>query len=62
MSEQEYQTRVQALIDRKLEKPKNLSQETSRHWGQIKSGYYDFEQGKQESLNLCTLPGSKSDT
>ncbi|CAB4420535.1 unnamed protein product [Rhizophagus irregularis] len=44
MSEQEYQTRVQALIDRKLEKPKNLSQETSRHWGQIKSGYYDFEQ------------------
>ncbi|PKB96546.1 hypothetical protein RhiirA5_434645, partial [Rhizophagus irregularis] len=32
------------LIDRKLEKPKNLSQETSRHWGQIKSGYYDFEQ------------------
>lgn len=48
MSEQEYQTRVQALIDRKLEKPKNLTQETHRHWNQIRSGYYDFEQGKKE--------------
>jgi insulysin len=52
MTEQEYQTRVQALIDKILEKPKNLSQETSRYWGQINSGYYDFEQGKKEKRSF----------
>ncbi|RIA87766.1 Metalloenzyme, LuxS/M16 peptidase-like protein [Glomus cerebriforme] len=44
MSEQEYQKQIQSLIVKKLEKPKNLSQESFRYWNHIKSGYYDFEQ------------------
>ncbi|GBB86466.1 hypothetical protein RclHR1_01290010 [Rhizophagus clarus] len=48
MSEEEYQTRIQSLISKKLEKPKNLSQETNRHWGQIELGFYDFEQNEKD--------------
>ncbi|RIA87179.1 Metalloenzyme, LuxS/M16 peptidase-like protein [Glomus cerebriforme] len=44
MSEQEYQKQIQSLIVKKLEKPKNLTQESFRYWGDIISGYYDFEQ------------------
>ncbi|KAG0325326.1 Insulinase (Peptidase M16) [Dissophora globulifera] len=44
MTEEAYQKQVQSLIQRKLEKPKNLGQESKRYWDQITSGYYDFEE------------------
>ncbi|KAF9357740.1 Insulinase (Peptidase M16) [Mortierella sp. NVP85] len=45
---EEYEKEVNSLIQRKLEKDKNLKQETYRYWGQIVSGYYDFEEIKDE--------------
>ena len=46
MSEQEYQSQIQSLIVKMLEKPKSLFQESSRYWEFIESGYYYFDRGK----------------
>ncbi|KAG0239287.1 Metalloenzyme, LuxS/M16 peptidase-like protein [Mortierella sp. GBAus27b] len=48
MTGDEYDKQVNSLIQKKLEKDKNLRQETYRYWGQIVSGYYDFEEIKDE--------------
>ena len=52
MSDDDFDTRRRGLIVKKLEKPKNLAEETGDYWSQIISGYYDFHQGK---LNGCGL-------
>lgn len=52
MSDDDFDTRRKGLITKKLEKPKNLAEETGDYWGQISSGYYDFCQGK---LHGCEL-------
>lgn len=44
MSDSDFEGHKRSLINKRLEKPKNLSQETSRHWSQINNEYYDFEQ------------------
>ncbi|KAG0225257.1 Insulinase (Peptidase M16) [Actinomortierella wolfii] len=44
MTEQEYQKQVSSLIQKKLEKDKNLRVETHRYWGHITSGYYEFDE------------------
>jgi insulysin len=54
MSDDDFDTRRRGLIVKKLEKPKNLTEETGDYWGQIISGYYDFHQGK---LHGCGLQG-----
>lgn len=46
MTDAEFESHKRSLIVRRLEKLKNLDQETSRHWSQISSEYYDFELGK----------------
>lgn len=46
MSETEFESHKRSLINKRLEKPKNLDQETARHWNQISSEYLDFEYGK----------------
>ncbi|KAF7563795.1 hypothetical protein G7046_g302 [Stylonectria norvegica] len=43
MSDTEFEGHKRSLIVRRLEKLRNLDQESSRHWGQISSEYYDFE-------------------
>ncbi|GJJ71266.1 insulysin [Entomortierella parvispora] len=48
MTEEEYAKQVNSLIQKKLEKDKNLRQETYRYWGQIVSGYYDFDELQDE--------------
>ena len=53
MPEQEYQTQIQSLIVKKLEKPKYLFQESGRYWDHIDFGYYDFEQGKIYVYIIC---------
>jgi insulysin len=55
MSEEEYQKQVQSLIVKKLEKPKNLGQETQRYWNHIGSGYYEFDQGKKKTSLISFL-------
>lgn len=46
MPDDDFGTRRRGLIVKKLEKPKNLAEETGNSWGQIRSGYYDFSQGE----------------
>jgi insulysin len=46
MSETEFEDHKRSLIVKRLEKLRNLDQESRRHWSQITSEYYDFEQGK----------------
>ncbi|KAI0367165.1 LuxS/MPP-like metallohydrolase [Pilatotrama ljubarskyi] len=42
MSPEEFSTHKEGLLVKKLERPKNLAEETARFWGHIRSGYYDF--------------------
>ncbi|KAF9354795.1 Insulinase (Peptidase M16) [Mortierella sp. NVP85] len=57
MTEEEFQKQVQSLIQKKLEKHKNLMEETTVYWDQITSGYYDFseEQDDVEEIKKVTL-------
>ena len=46
MSDAEFEGHKRSLILKRLEKPRNLDQESTRHWTQIHNEYYDFEIGK----------------
>lgn len=48
MTVQDFERQVQSLIEKKLRKDMKLREETSRYWGQIMSGYYDFWEVKEE--------------
>lgn len=50
MSESEFEGHKRSLIVKRLEKMKNLDQETNRHWTQIYGEYYDFEIGMSELI------------
>lgn len=61
MSEAEFEGHKRSLILKRLEKPRNLGQESNRHWSEIASEYYDFENGKcppnldsEEFVVICT--------
>lgn len=45
MSDSEFEGHKRSLVIRRLEKLRNLDQESSRHWTQIANEYYDFELG-----------------
>ena len=45
MSSEEFEGHKRSLINKRLEKLKNLGQETTRFWSHIGSEYFDFEQG-----------------
>ncbi len=42
LSDEEFDKNRQSLVDKRLEKPKNLYGESSRFWARIGDGYYDF--------------------
>ena len=42
LTEAELQTQKEGLITKKLERAKNLNEETSRFWSKIRAGHYDF--------------------
>lgn len=46
MSDEEFQRHVTSLIDKKLEKVKNLNQESGRYWMHIADEFFDFYQRK----------------
>ncbi|CAG8442154.1 10343_t:CDS:10 [Acaulospora morrowiae] len=58
-SDEEYNRHVNALIERNLEKDKNLREETGRYWGTICSGYYDFNRVKVDTEYLRELKKSE---
>ena len=49
MSADDFTIRRGGLINKKLEKAKNLAEEAGDYWGQIRSGYYNFSQGEFHS-------------
>ena len=51
MTPDAYEEHVTSLINKKLEKDKNLSEESSRFWRYIEAGTYDFDRGKQLCAN-----------
>ena len=42
MSDADFESHKRSVITKRLEKLKNLDQETNRHWAQISNEYYDF--------------------
>lgn len=56
LSEEDFKKHVNALIVKKLQKVKNISEERSRFWNRIASGFYDFERREEDSNLLRTIP------
>ena len=48
LTDEQFNKNVTSLINEKLEKPKNLNNESSRFWLDISSGYYDFHRRLKE--------------
>ncbi|KAL5340647.1 Metalloenzyme, LuxS/M16 peptidase-like protein [Aspergillus crustosus] len=59
MSEDEFEGHKRSVINKRLEKLKNLSSETSRYWSHIGSEYYDFLQNETDAARVRDL--TKSD-
>ncbi|XP_029690970.1 insulin-degrading enzyme isoform X2 [Takifugu rubripes] len=55
MSEEAFQKHIQALAIRRLDKPKKLSAECGKHWGEIISQQYHFDRDTIEVAYLKTL-------
>ncbi|RGP63560.1 insulysin [Fusarium sporotrichioides] len=58
MSDTEFEGHKRSLIVRRLEKLRNLDQESTRHWSQITNEYYDFELAQRDAaqIKLLTKP------
>ncbi|OAA74109.1 Metalloenzyme, LuxS/M16 peptidase-like, metal-binding protein [Cordyceps fumosorosea ARSEF 2679] len=52
MSDSEFESHKRSLINKRLEKLRNLDQESSRHWTQISKEYYDFEQAQLDAAEV----------
>lgn len=46
MSDEQFNALKRAIINKRLEEPKNMSQEHNRFWNHVASGAYDFQAGK----------------
>ncbi|KAG6014527.1 hypothetical protein E4U43_006434 [Claviceps pusilla] len=55
MSETDFEGHKRSLIVKRLEKLRNLDQESGRHCAQIESEYYDFEQAQQDAAHVKEL-------
>ncbi|XP_032409047.1 insulin-degrading enzyme isoform X2 [Xiphophorus hellerii] len=55
MSEEAFQKHIQALAIRRLDKPKKLSAECAKYWGEIISQQYNFDRDNIEVAHLKTL-------
>ena len=56
LSEEQFQKHVDALADRRLEKPKKMSSQSSRYWSEIISQQYNFDRGNlslQYDSGIC---------
>ncbi|KAI9774121.1 MAG: Insulinase (Peptidase M16) [Geoglossum simile] len=58
MSEEEFEGHKRSLVNKKLEKHKNLREESRWLWGHIASDFYDFDQTELDvaEVNLITKP------
>lgn len=55
MSDDDFESHKRSLITKRLEKIKNLDQETSRFWSHIGGEYFDFLQREKEVAHLRAL-------
>ncbi|XP_061645273.1 insulin-degrading enzyme isoform X3 [Phyllopteryx taeniolatus] len=55
MSDEAFQKHIQALAIRRLDKPKKLSAECAKYWGEIISQQYNFDRDNVEVAHLKTL-------
>ncbi|XP_014680687.1 PREDICTED: insulin-degrading enzyme-like [Priapulus caudatus] len=55
MSDEEFQRHLSALVARRLEKPKKLSHQSAKYWGEIVSRQYNFDRDSIEVAHLKTL-------
>ncbi|RLL97604.1 hypothetical protein CFD26_106184 [Aspergillus turcosus] len=55
MSEKDFEGHKRSVINKRLEKLKNLSSETSRFWSHIGSEYFDFLQNESDAANVRAL-------
>ncbi|OJT06440.1 Insulin-degrading enzyme [Trametes pubescens] len=55
MSPDEFTRQKEGLIVKKLERAKNLHEETSRFWAHIRSGYYDFLRHEEDASLIREL-------
>lgn len=46
MSDEAFQKHIQALAIRRLDKPKKLSAECAKYWGEIITQQYNFDRGE----------------
>ena len=59
MSQEDFEAHKKSLINKRLEKVKNLHQESGRLWAYISSEYYDFSQRDIEADHLKCLTKSE---
>ena len=59
MPDEEFESHKQSLITKRLEKLKNLDQESSRFWNHISNEYFDFSKNETDVAHLKPL--TKSD-
>ncbi|KKA20371.1 Insulysin [Rasamsonia emersonii CBS 393.64] len=55
MTEEEFEGHKRSIINKRLEKLKNLGSETSRFWSHIGSEYFDFVQHEIDAATIRTL-------
>lgn len=60
MTEEAFQKHIQALAIRRLDKPKKLSAECAKYWGEIISQQYNFDRGKAWSGPPRSWHGSET--
>jgi insulysin len=56
MAEDEFERHKRSLVTKRLEKLKNLDQESARFWGHVEGEYFDFELGKWFFLIFHSIP------
>ena len=59
MSQDDFEAHKKSLINKRLEKVKNLHQESGRLWSYIGSGYYDFLQRDKDVEHIKSLTKSE---
>ncbi|KAJ5688808.1 hypothetical protein N7462_003200 [Penicillium macrosclerotiorum] len=55
MPEEEFEGHKRSVINKRLEKLKNLGSETSRYWSHVGSEYFDFLQHETDAANVRLL-------
>ncbi|KAI0396882.1 peptidase M16 inactive domain-containing protein [Xylariaceae sp. FL0594] len=59
LTDERFESHKRSVINKRLEKLKNLDQETGKHWTHISNEYYDFDSSKQDAAAVERLTKSE---